>query len=117
MNLALRSLQKRTLTAGQGDEGEDQNLLRGTIVTNDTPTSRWPVTRFDGYDEVRLEDEEHGLLVFISRNDTENYWRVEFNFQNASAYNSSKEEQVAAARLMQETARCVLELNGEQVAA
>lgn len=101
--------------AGQGDEGED--LSRGTIVTNDTPTSRWPVTRFDGYDEVRLEDEEHGLLAFISRNDTEDYWRVEFNFQNASAYHSSKDEQVAAARLMQETARCVLDLNGEQVAA
>lgn len=86
-------------------------------MTNDTPKAEWPVTRFDGYDEVRLEDEEHGLLAFISRNDTENYWRVEFNFQNASAYHSSKEEQVAAARLMQETARCVLELNGEQDAA
>lgn len=86
-------------------------------MTNDTPKAEWPVTRFDGYDEVRLEDEEHGLLAFISRNDTENYWRVEFNFQHASAYHSSKEEQVAAAHLMQETARCVLELNGEQGAA
>lgn len=97
-------------------EGGDQDL-EGTIMTNDTPKAEWPVTRFDGYDEVRLENEEHGLLAFISRNDTEDYWRIEVNFQNASAYHSTKEEQVAAARMMQQAARCVLELNGEEAAA
>lgn len=98
-------------------EGYDQNPAKGTIMTHDTPSTRWPVARRDGYDEVTIEDEEHGLRAFVSHNDGEDYWRLEVAFQNLDAYYSCKEDQVAAARLMQRAAECLLELNGEQVAA
>ena len=102
--------------AGQG-EGNDQNPAKGTIMTHDTPSTRWPVARRDGYDEVTLEDEEHGISAYISHNDGETYWRIELAFQDLNTYHSCKEDQVAAARLMERAAKCLLELNGEQVAA
>lgn len=102
--------------AGQG-EGKDQNPSRGTIMSDTTGKSPWTVTRRDGWEEVTLEDEDHGASAYITHIDGEDFWRVELALQNAQAYRSSKEDQVAAARLMAEAARCALELNGEQAAA
>lgn len=98
-------------------EGSDQNPTRGTIMSDITGQSPWAVTCRDGWDEVALEDEEHGLSAYITHIYGEDFWRVELALQSAQSYRSSKEDQVAAARLMAEAAKCVLELNGEKAAA
>lgn len=97
--------------------GDDQNPAKGTIMTHDTPSTRWDAARRDGYDEVTIADEEHGISAYISHIDGETYWRIELALQELGTYYSCKEDQVAAARLMQRAAECLLELNGEQVAA